>query len=1300
MASAPALPLSTCFATPSTSYPHWYGHLYPAVTSRKEDGKWPSLPGEMGRLLAELKMKLEKGEVARANAAKHLSDYAEQVKRLTYKESKQDADFRMHYASDRARHMLPSSFTSDWLGNPLVALAPTKEDEEIHKLYTLYGEKQWLPLDYCEKHWYHTRDAELHAAEAEFRSSVACEAFEPDYFVVRRENKDEAHPDGVEGFRYPTYGYFQSVTQFQEWLEALPVGHRMFHEMVMPERPQKLFFDIDAEQEKIDAATKVKGSLLFGMKGDEARVALFTTFLEVLKTEFRKIYSLSLGEENLVICDSSNEKKFSRHVLVTGYHELNYQERKYFAMTVYYALVSRDKTVGSFLDSAPLKHPNASLRIAGCHKWGQVARTKKVLSAHSFTDTIIQHILPTSVALPALAPPASAYSGRVSGGFIEEKISKCVAATFHDLYEINRCERRGNLFVYPGNITTVCPFCNVRHGNVGSHGLIVALLGKKIRAFCPRYDAHPDTRTKVKFMEIGKLDYPQWYLDAKEAFDWSSRTQTLAPIDLPNPVHIKEKELSLNLCMEYLDKCDTLIVRSPMGTAKTKAMINYCEKKSPETVVILGCRVAYDKGLAVRYGKEKYNNYLDIKEKSILLERHKHLVVQIESLHRLVFRQGKDGKAVWPDLLILDEIEGLIQQFSHDTMLSSGTIHRCWEVFEALVKYSKKVVMMDAFLGARTVNLSKRMRDPATTVSVVNDYPSAENRQYNVMPKLKQIAIMQEYLRKGMPFVLCSNSLKFIKRVRKLLEVQVATEKLPEKKIKAYTSETGQELRKELEDPNKAWADLDVLMYSPTITIGCSFEVPHFEAIFGYFVETSCGFLDCLQMLGRVRDCKPDPKEDAHLYYLSFSDHYMVYDEEPSAAWIESCLESTYMRALTNSRGRLVTMEERKMMYGIVEEDKAYATKQEANRIEVRQLLAVRLDGIERHIESDGKLALVKDNYYYAQLSNAIEEIKSRNNFVYWFLLFLLDSGAQVLLDACTCIPAVAMDYLDEAREVANTAERKKAYEELLETLLLQGNADADLIATVKEGMMLAEGQVNMEEAERIAKAESLTPVEVEEINGSQRGQMSQGTLNSIAKAALAKAYGLQSSQVNAEFVGKYNTPELRSAFKRLRASTAEGSIAESIEAMKQTSGAAILTNMSSTSSTSQLDCKDRSIRHELCEGVMKLMKFDLTKAKHWEQLQPPPYGEAIKGLRSGIVDYVTRYRTALVRELGKKNSSLLNPGQWGDKRLREFAQRMLLSTYGVAVHLSPGMGASVALDSRYPFHWDEKEGGYETEHT
>ena len=59
---------------------------------------------------------------------------------------------------------------------------------------------------------------------------------------------------------------------------------------------------------------------------------------------------------------------------------------------------------------------------------------------------------------------------------------------------------------------------------------------------------------------------------------------------------------------------------------------------------------------------------------------------------------------------------------------------------------------------------------------------------------------------------------------------------------------------KELRDVNQTWLNYTVVMYSPTITAGISFEQKHFDKVFCYFTNMSCDVLSCIQMIGRVRD--------------------------------------------------------------------------------------------------------------------------------------------------------------------------------------------------------------------------------------------------------------------------------------------------------------------------------------------------------------------------------------------------------------------------------------------------------------
>ena len=137
----------------TSSYPRWYSHLYPAVNCRKHNEKWPPLTGETGRLLGELKTKIEKKEIPRGDASKYLLQYKKEVASLMYRPSKRDLDFEAHYKEDMERRMLPSSLSLRWMEYPLVAFAPTEEDVKIAKEYASYEERSWLPHDFFAHHW-------------------------------------------------------------------------------------------------------------------------------------------------------------------------------------------------------------------------------------------------------------------------------------------------------------------------------------------------------------------------------------------------------------------------------------------------------------------------------------------------------------------------------------------------------------------------------------------------------------------------------------------------------------------------------------------------------------------------------------------------------------------------------------------------------------------------------------------------------------------------------------------------------------------------------------------------------------------------------------------------------------------------------------------------------------------------------------------------------------------------------------------------------------------------------------------
>ena len=113
-------------------------------------------------------------------------------------------------------------------------------------------------------------------------------------------------------------------------------------------------------------------------------------------------------------------------------------------------------------------------------------------------------------------------------------------------------------------------------------------------------------------------------------------------------------------------------------------------------------------------------------------------------------------------------------------------------------------------------------------------------------------------------------------------QLQTTTsEKFPGLNIKIYTSTCGGEEKKKLRGVDNEWKDANVLIYSPTISAGVSFDKQHFHKIFGVICSKSCSERDYHQMLRRVRKIEDDTililnysnlRLPADVLYTSYSD--------------------------------------------------------------------------------------------------------------------------------------------------------------------------------------------------------------------------------------------------------------------------------------------------------------------------------------------------------------------------------------------------------------------------------------------
>jgi len=284
-----------------------------------------------------------------------------------------------------------------------------------------------------------------------------------------------------------------------------------------------------------------------------------------------------------------------------------------------------------------------------------------------------------------------------------------------------------------------------------------------------------------------------------------------------------------------------------MKMGKTKELTKYMESHcgADDRVLIVSFRQTFTAN--IMQGRPDFTSYADIQGN---LANHKKLVVQVESLHRYFIEPGMEP----PDLLVLDESELILEQFG------SGLhqhLREGWEVFQWIMRMSKHAIFMDANMSDRTFNTVMKMRVEKMRGTQLfyhdNVYMNATDDVYMITPnKSRWYSKFYNDLDAGLKLAVASNSLA----EAEVLERQVI-KKYPNLKVKLYSSKTSiSEKKLHMGDIHQFWSYYDVIIYTPTVSAGVSYELKHFDKVYAYMTDKSCTVEVCDQMLGRVRDVR------------------------------------------------------------------------------------------------------------------------------------------------------------------------------------------------------------------------------------------------------------------------------------------------------------------------------------------------------------------------------------------------------------------------------------------------------------
>ena len=158
---------------------------------------------------------------------------------------------------------------------------------------------------------------------------------------------------------------------------------------------------------------------------------------------------------------------------------------------------------------------------------------------------------------------------------------------------------------------------------------------------------------------------------------------------------------------QEIEKADVLLLQSQLGTGKTTQIKNIIKNtKYGKSVIILTPRISFARNMFSVLSRETDYEWVLYKDSDIdKIQSATHLIIQMESLKKLLTTENGKKTLKSFDLVVFDEIESNLTQFSSPTM--EGRLKDCMTAFEILLNESKKVIMADAFLSQRSVELCK-----------------------------------------------------------------------------------------------------------------------------------------------------------------------------------------------------------------------------------------------------------------------------------------------------------------------------------------------------------------------------------------------------------------------------------------------------------------------------------------------------------------------------------------------------------------------------------------------------------------
>jgi hypothetical protein len=304
-------------------------------------------------------------------------------------------------------------------------------------------------------------------------------------------------------------------------------------------------------------------------------------------------------------------------------------------------------------------------------------------------------------------------------------------------------------------------------------------------------------------------------------------------------------------------------IQSEKGTGKTTTLFKYIFEQNKidltDSILFISSRRTFGIKLLGDIKKYGFKLYSDCKEYYI---DHERMICQLDSILRLTAEKFK--------YVIIDECESLMRYITSSHFTKNNKASLIVSNLETKIAEAEKVIIMDADLCDRSINYFKNILDLDTNKVklVINKFQPYSDYSIKYMAYSTWLKVLMDKIDNNKKVVIPTASNNQAKDLKLLIQSHH-----PDKKILLIHRETNEnEKLDQVINVNEKWSKYDIIIYTPSVCMGISFDEEYFDHIFAYGCENSLGSQEFCQMLHRIRK----PKETS--IYLAL-DKFIEYEK-------------------------------------------------------------------------------------------------------------------------------------------------------------------------------------------------------------------------------------------------------------------------------------------------------------------------------------------------------------------------------------------------------------------------------------